>query len=333
MKNCQKSFKDGVILHSGAIGDCLLTLPLAAFMKKVCQLHRLDFIGPAEYIEFYPERTCINAVASMEGLDLHRLFEEPNTFELSNNDRLSNAFSRYEQIVSFLGFEHPAFEKNLLFTVHSTHSAEVVLIPSKPQANSVTPVCDYYLDFFKRDQQIEDPFEPDLTTISPLPDDYSAGSDRLDRAGIDPDQTVIVIHPGSGSRGKCWHWEHFIQTAADLRSNGIQPVFLLGPAEQERFEPEALAAIHQFCVLENLPLTQVLQVLTQADAFLGNDSGIGHLAAGMGKKTLVLFGPSNPKQYAPRGKNAVVEILPKENFQHFKSDRQARIVKKLLDML
>ncbi|MBL7214292.1 MAG: glycosyltransferase family 9 protein [Phycisphaerae bacterium] len=330
---CEKPSKTGVILHSGAIGDCLLTLPLAAFIKKIYALHRLDFIGPSEYINFYPGRTCIDTVISMDGLDLHRLFEEPRSFELSDNDRLASTFSRYEQVVSFLGFDHPAFEKNLLFTVHSTHSAEVTLIPAKPGSNKAIHVSDYYLDFFNQEQQLEAAFEPELTTVSPLPDDYLAGSHLLEQIHVDSEQPVVVIAPGSGSRKKCWYWENFFQTASDLKSNGVQPVFLLGPAEQERFEDAALQTIRQFPVLENLSLTQVLQVLTQADVFLGNDSGIGHLAAGMGKKAVILFGPTNLVQYAPRGKNVVIQHLPQENFNHFVSKSQAGIVKTLLAML
>jgi ADP-heptose:LPS heptosyltransferase len=42
-----------------------------------------------------------------------------------------------------------------------------------------------------------------------------------------------------------------------------------------------------------------------ADCFIGNDSGISHLAWAMGKKTIALFGPTNPAQYRPLGPNAM----------------------------
>jgi len=47
----------------------------------------------------------------------------------------------------------------------------------------------------------------------------------------------------------------------------------------------------------------VLQVLSCADAFVGNDSGITHLAAAIGLDTLVLFGPTDSKTYRPLGPN------------------------------
>lgn len=330
---CQKPYKTGVILHPGAIGDCLLTLPLAEAVKRCYALDRLEFIGVSDYIDFYPGRTCIDSVRSMEGLDLHRLFEEPRSFEQADNVRLMTVFARYEQIISFMGMDHPAFEQNLLFTVHSTHSAEVTLIPAKPETHSSRHVSDYYLDVFKQEHQIADELKPELTMVRPLPEDYLTGCDRLVRLSVDPERPVVIIAPGSGSRDKCWHWENFIQLAADLTSRGVQPVFLLGPAEQERFEAATVQTMRSWPILEKVTLTQVLQVLTQADVFLGNDSGIGHLAAAMGKKTLILFGPTNPRQYAPRGEKVVIEQLPPPQFEQFSSHASGRIAESLFRML
>lgn len=329
---CGSSSKTGVLLHTGAIGDCLLTLPLAAFIKEAYGLSRLEFIGPQEYIEFYPARTCIDAVISSEAIDLFRLFEDSRSFESSDHDRLLKTFARYEQVVSFLGHDHPAFERNLLFTVHSTHSADVTLIPAKPPTESTTHVSNFYLDVFRREQLLENDVEPDFTTVCPLAGDDTAGRDLLEQAGIDPDQTIVLIQPGSGSLQKCWHWENFIQTANELKANGLRPVFLLGPAEQQRFSDKVKQAIGLFDNLENLSLTQVVQVLTQAAMVLANDSGIAHLAAGMGKRTLVLFGPTNPAQFAPRGEKVVIERIREEDFHCPVPTVQAEIAQKLLAM-
>ena len=331
--HCQTQSKAGVILHSGAIGDCLLTLPLAEYLKKTYALNRLDFIGPSEYIGFYPQRTCIDVVHSIETVGLHRLFEDAGSFEFEDNDRLRTIFGRYEQIISLLGSDHPSFENNLLFTVHSIRSADVTFIPAKPDSDLVMHVADYYLEIFKHEQQLDNALKAETTTIQPLPEDYHIGGDILEQAGIEPDQTVVVIAPGSGSREKCWHWENFVRVAFDLRANGLHPVFLWGPAEKERFEDSALQTIHQFPVLDNLSLTNVLQVLTQADVFLGNDSGIGHLAAGMGRKTVVLFGSGNPVQYAPRGENVLLLQPSQDSFQRPEPNAQAVITQTLLEML
>jgi len=46
---------------------------------------------------------------------------------------------------------------------------------------------------------------------------------------------------------------------------------------------------------------EVLGLVACAGAFIGNDSGIAHLAAGLGVRTFALFGPTNPSMYRPIG--------------------------------
>jgi heptosyltransferase-3 len=83
---------------------------------------------------------------------------------------------------------------------------------------------------------------------------------------------------------------------------------MLGPAERERFSRTRLKVMNSVATcLTDLSLTQVLEVLSCADGFVGNDSGITHLAAGMGIRTLAVFGPTNPAVYAPIG--PVVTVL------------------------
>jgi ADP-heptose:LPS heptosyltransferase len=154
----------------------------------------------------------------------------------------------------------------------------------------------------------------------------------VEKAGLNPDASIVVIQPGSGSPDKCWHIDNFLQVSAALKKDGVQILFLMGPAETERFSSDSLAKIRsQATVLDGLSLTQVLQVLTQADIFIGNDSGIGHLAAGMGKKTIVLFGPSNDIHYRPLG--PAVTILKPAVFTLPNEAEQKNVLQAALAML
>jgi ADP-heptose:LPS heptosyltransferase len=298
---------NGVIIHPGAVGDCLLTLPLAAYMKDSLNLRRLDFIGRMEAIEFYPGRTCIDRVRSLDSMPLHRLFAEASSFVLEDKDRLAAALEDYEQIISFLGHGHPHFENNLLFCVHSTHSGEVTMLPLCGSADDKRHVSDLYVELFSQQQRLECPPMP-AQTVFPSASDFAAGRGLLEQADVEPDKPIILIQPGSGSREKCWHLQNFMHAANLLKEQGLEPVFLLGPVEQERLASENLNRLSAaWPVLSNLTLTRVLQVLTQADLYLGNDSGIGHLAAGLGRKTVGLFGPaSHVSQYRPKGEHVTV---------------------------
>lgn len=326
---------NGVIIHPGAVGDCLLMLPLAAYMKQSMNLERLDFIGRMEYIEFYPGRTCVDRVRSLESIQMHRFFEDEASFVLEDKDRLQTAFESYEQIVSFLGHGHPHFENNLLFCVHSTHSAEVTLLPLSPAKDDPMHVSEFYLSAFAREHGLDQPMLEPSQTVTPFPSDFAAGQDLLEQAGIDTDKTIAIIQPGSGSTEKCWHLDNFLQVADALKSEGLEPAFVIGPVEQERFDADTLKRLRDNRpVLSQISLTQVLQVLTQAELFLGNDSGISHLSAAMGKKTVALFGPAGrPDNYRPLGANVTVLHPDAQSFAQASPEAAENVTRSLISLL
>ena len=70
----------GVILQPGAIGDCILTLPLAELMKETVCPGGVDIIGHTEYLGMLPGRSCVDAVRSLDSISLHRLFAGEGDF-------------------------------------------------------------------------------------------------------------------------------------------------------------------------------------------------------------------------------------------------------------
>jgi ADP-heptose:LPS heptosyltransferase len=98
----------------------------------------------------------------------------------------------------------------------------------------------------------------------------------------------ILLHPGSGSPTKVW--PRFVELARLLPEAAI----LLGPCE------EALN-VSNAC-LRDLALTEVADELSRCRAFIGNDSGITHIAAYWGTPTIALFGPTDPEIWGPRGR-------------------------------
>ncbi|MHC4693785.1 MAG: glycosyltransferase family 9 protein [Planctomycetota bacterium] len=295
----------GVILQAGAIGDCILTLPLAEFMKDSLQLGGIDIIGHAEYIGFLPGRTCVDSVRSMEAMNLHRMFVKAKSFDLTDGDPLINAFSDYAWIVTFLGEPYSDFEQNLIFTANCSHSAEVITLSMKPPEDYPNHLTDYYRQQFLEECSLSSEprqIERSACLIKATEADVNKGRDLLAEIQIVSSEKLLVIQPGSGGLHKCWHLDNFLAVAEELRSKGIDVVFLLGPAEQERLSEATINEINPVAkCLMDLSLTQVVELLSCSNAFLGNDSGISHLAAGMGVRTLVVFGPTNPAVYEPVG--------------------------------
>jgi len=295
----------GVILQPGAIGDCILTLPLAEFMKDCLDLGGIDILGHTEYIGILPGRTCIDSVRSMDSMNLHRLFVETNAFDLADGDPLINAFADYAWIVTFLGEPNSHFEQNLIFTANCSHSSEVITLSMKPPEDYSNHLTDYYRQQFVDESGLSSEpqqIERGTRLIKATEADVNKGRELLKEIQVDSSEKLVVIQPGSGGLHKCWHLDNFLAVAKELRSKGVEVVFLLGPAEQERFSNATIKDINSVArCLTDLSLTQVVCLLSCSDGFIGNDSGITHLAAGMGVRTLAVFGPTNPAVYKPIG--------------------------------
>lgn len=116
---------------------------------------------------------------------------------------------------------------------------------------------------------------------------------------------TILIHPGSGSPRKNWPLDRFVALAGRLRREGLAPAFITGPAE-----PHLAARIRAFeggwTVHAPAALSDLIRLLSAGDGYVGNDSGVSHLAAFMGLPTLALFGPSDPVRWRPRGRAVAV---------------------------
>lgn len=327
----------GVILQPGGIGDCILTLPLAELMKETVCRGGVDIIGHTEYIGILPGRSCVDAVRSMDSMDLHRLFEKKEDFALAEPDEsgLIMSFADYTWIVTFLGEANSDFEQNLIFTANCSHSAEVMMLAMKPDDESSKHISDFYKEQFIAQSGLS-AVEHKQTVIKPLirstQADRDKGREILDEAGVSQTLKPVIIHPGSGGAHKCWHLDNFLSVVRMLAKEGTEAVFLLGPAEEERFDESTKAKIGGVAkILVNLPLTDVLSVLSCVRGYIGNDSGITHLSAAMGVRTIAVFGPTEPAVYGPIGPEATVLRSREPNFtEAISKGPQQEAVDKLL---
>lgn len=113
------------------------------------------------------------------------------------------------------------------------------------------------------------------------------------RVAVNPQNSrdSVVIHPFSGSPRKNWPLDSFQRLALRL------PCHIEWIAGPEETLPGAVR-------FENL--LELASWMAGARLFIGNDSGITHLAAAVGVRTLALFGPTSPRTWAPRGENVTV---------------------------
>ncbi len=117
---------------------------------------------------------------------------------------------------------------------------------------------------------------------------------------------VLGIHPGSmawkGNDAKRWPYENFVALARRHAGAGGAVRFFIGPHE----EREAARAYDDLRGLPRTeivrePLAQAARRLGACEVFVGNDAGFSHLAAGLGVKTLALYGMTSEVRGAPIG--------------------------------
>ena len=116
---------------------------------------------------------------------------------------------------------------------------------------------------------------------------------------------ATVIHPGSGSPEKNWPVDRFVALGERLQSAGHRVTWLRGPAEGA--PPPAAAG---FTDLADLSLRSLAATLSASRLFIGNDSGVSHLAAAVGASTFALFGPTDPAVWRPDGLRVVTLRAP-----------------------
>jgi ADP-heptose:LPS heptosyltransferase len=117
---------------------------------------------------------------------------------------------------------------------------------------------------------------------------------------------LLGIHPGSmawkGNDAKRWPYENFILLAKRHATAGGPVRFFVGPHEQ-REAARARDDLRGSADIEIVqqPLGEAARRLAQCEAFVGNDAGFSHLAAGLGVKTLALYGMTSEVRGAPIG--------------------------------
>lgn len=128
----------------------------------------------------------------------------------------------------------------------------------------------------------------------------------LEAYAIQKDHPIVLIHPGSGSVRKCLGQEQMASLVKRLQHSGLSPLILEGPADGEMVKRMLQVVDVKPAVLKGFDLSLLAGILTQIDFYIGHDSGVTHLAAALGVKTLAIFGPTDYRRWAPLGTHVTV---------------------------
>jgi len=277
-----------LVLRGGALGDFVLTLPVFAELRRQCPGIRIGCAG-------YPRVTALAAAAglvdetfSLDAVDAARLFA-PDAF-LSNGWR--KRLGAYDTAVSYLHDPDGTVRRSLL-------RAGVKRVIAHSPFVTAGRAADHF-----------------LKPLAALGLAVPAGAvPRLRLDGHPAHQArermipaagkTVVLHPGSGGPEKNWPPGKFATLFDRLRKSNVPAVFLIGEAETgiaDKLRATMLGAP----ALQEPDLVRLAALLTAACAYVGNDSGVTHLAAAVGTSVVALFGPTDPGVWGPGGPNVQI---------------------------
>lgn len=266
------------VYHSGALGDFLSILPLLRIWRQNTK-SQIVLLGRPEYGALAQIAGLIDEICNIDNHGSLVFFSEPEPLEIK--ERLS----LYSHCMLFAKTDSP------VVTNFKKYFSGTMLIHD-PFPSTKIHVIDYHLQLIK-----EFGF---LHCLSPI---FSTLETSVDNQICTPG--AVVIHPGSGSRKKNWAFSKYIQVAQKIRSRGLAIIWITGPAESSFSFPTSDT------VYNNRPLSDLVTLLGQSTLYIGNDSGITHLAAISGCAVIALFGPSDPVVWSPRGKNQITVVYKK----------------------
>ena len=134
---------------------------------------------------------------------------------------------------------------------------------------------------------------------------------RLARAGLEG-KKLALIHPAAAFATKQWAVENFARVIEFLASRDFAPVAIAAPNESALIRDLVSASSAAITTFE-LPLPEVTALAARSALFVGNDSGIAHIAAAVETPSVVIFGSSNVAHWRPWNRSAaevVFEEMP-----------------------
>ncbi|HOX37125.1 MAG TPA: glycosyltransferase family 9 protein [Candidatus Brocadiia bacterium] len=286
-----------LIVRPGAVGDFILTLP------AIEAIHRLN-PGAEIVLMTYPSLaelamqsswTPAGAPYASDFLDFGSA-RYTSLFGESAVERadLKSVFRSFDRAVIFATGNMEWFAGHL----RGMGIGDISLASAKPSP-------DVHMADLMLSETVGPGKPPAIPRLMPFVRSARIAQEILDAARLR--RPFALLHPGSGGRSKRAPAGLYADLAVRLRNAGLDVVVSSGPADAEAMREFAIEAKPGSChMLRQVGLAELATVAACAAVFVGNDSGISHLAAAAGCPTLALFGPTDPAQWAPRGDRVMV---------------------------
>ena len=278
-----------LVYHAGALGDFITTLPALRVWRRLHPTERIILLGKPRFASVAGRFAPWDEIWDVESARFAALFRPAS----ATSPRLSEP-EREPGELSFLSsallFSPPSSPLRTNLRARGVRH----ILWQAPFPSSAMPIIDYHLSIFPALEIPEEERIP-LVDKGEAPERSPSGDRGSSADRRPPRLPPVAIHPGSGNLSKNWPLERFKELAVELQRKGERVVWITGPAEEDvSLDPRDE-------VWRDLPLAILCANLSRSRLYVGNDSGITHLAAAAGAPTLALFCASDPRIWTPRG--------------------------------
>lgn len=303
-----------VFFRPGALGDALLAFPTLALLRQARPAAHVTLVARGDVLPLARANGLADATSSFDVPAWSVLFAD----DLGSppHDSLAARVVAGADVVAWL----PDAAGTLAGRLHGLGAARVAVASGRPLAGEETHMA-LQLARALRPLGIDVPKTADALAALPRPlcgscDDTRQAEAILAALGLDASDRVVALHPGSGGAAKRWPPDSFAEVAGLLAVRGLAPLLIEGPQDATICAAVCAASPVALPVARGLSLGALTALLGRCDGYLGNDSGVSHLAGLAGCQTLALFGPTDPAVWAPLGPRARTLRSPTTSLAH-----------------
>lgn len=288
------------VIRPGALGDTLLALPALALLRRWAPDARLTFIARADVLPLALASGLADDAWPWDLPDWAALFVSGVT-AAGLTERACAALAGADTVIAWAADPDGA----LAGVLNRLGVRHIIVAPGKPPEALDAPPDHVALWLARalapRGVAILDDLAALWRALPSLrwPDERARQAERVWRALALPNTGVVALHPGSGGAAKRWPPERFAALAALARQAGYAPLLLAGEADAD--VAGSVLSHSALPLARDLPLATLAALLARCAGYVGNDSGVSHLAGLLGVPTVALFGPTDPARWSPLG--------------------------------